>query len=107
MSARLQELAERLVAPGAKAEHVSTSETHEISDGIRNLISERDEAVRLLRCALDHCVGCDACMHTSEFLARVGSMKQPEDEGCPCGRVVVGWCKTCGVDVGRVGRVKT
>lgn len=31
------------------------------------------EAVRLLRDALDHCVGCDACMHTSEFLARVGN----------------------------------
>lgn len=37
------------------------------------LRSERAEAVRLLRCALDHCVGCDACMHTSEFLARVGN----------------------------------
>ena len=37
---RLLELLDRLVAPGAKAAHVSASETHEISDAVRALLAE-------------------------------------------------------------------
>jgi NTP pyrophosphatase (non-canonical NTP hydrolase) len=41
MSARLRDLAERLVAAGGKAEHVSASECHEISDGLLELLDDK------------------------------------------------------------------
>lgn len=40
MSARLLELVDRLVAPGPKAAHVSASETHEITEGVHQLLAE-------------------------------------------------------------------
>lgn len=40
---RLRELAERLVAGGPKASHVSASECHEISDGMIELIDEIEQ----------------------------------------------------------------
>ncbi|UXA48491.1 hypothetical protein M0D44_19815 [Xanthomonas prunicola] len=37
-SGRIEELAARLVAPGPKAAHVSTSETHELSEWVRDAV---------------------------------------------------------------------
>ena len=39
---RLRELVTRLVASGPKAAHVSASECHEITDGVLELLEERD-----------------------------------------------------------------
>ena len=39
---RLRELAKRLVAAGSKAEHVSCSETHEISEGLLQLLEDAE-----------------------------------------------------------------
>ncbi|MFC4699345.1 hypothetical protein ACFO4O_04125 [Glaciecola siphonariae] len=40
---RLKELADRLIQSGAKAQFVSASETHEIRDGIFELISRLEQ----------------------------------------------------------------
>jgi hypothetical protein len=48
MSDRLRELAVRLVASGPKASHVSASETHEISDGLIDLLNENAKLRKLL-----------------------------------------------------------
>ena len=43
MSDRLKELAERLVMSGGKCANVSCSETHELSDGVFEILEEKEQ----------------------------------------------------------------